>query len=274
MSKFLLIIFFLVIVQAQNIKTDFSHTLGKFSNAIAFTFINDDIIVLESENNQIVKFDVKGTLLNSNGGFGWQSAQFDEPSDVDSDLLKLYVADKNNNRIQIFDKDLNFISDISSDENNEFSFEYPTVCKISNSGDLYFLDSENLTLYKVNTSTFELFPQIDINNSIFPFENPGKFDLDQESNIHIIHNQQINIYDSFGNGLLSVNLDFSPKNISINNDFILINTDTKIFYSNLYPEINFKELISTDDKIIQCHINNSKIYILHRNKISVFDFEK
>lgn len=274
MRKFLLIIFFFVLVRAQNIKVDYSHSIGKFSSAIALTFVNENLVVLESDNNQILKFDVSGNLLKSNGGFGWQPAQFDEPTDIDSDLLKLYVADKNNNRIQIFDKDLNFISTISSGDNNELDFEYPNVCKISNSGDLYFLDSENLILYKLNTSSLEITPQININNSIFPFENPGKFDLDFESNIHIIHNQKIYVYDSFGNGLQSFDLDFSPVNISINNDYILINSDSKVYISNLYPEIKFQELISSEVKILQSHIKNSKIYLLHSNKISVYNFEK
>jgi len=82
---------------------------GKFSNAVSFS-INPvgSIYITDADKNEIIKLDTLGNELNRIGGYGWNPAAFDFPADIFAQTLKVYVADKNNNRIQVFDKDLNF----------------------------------------------------------------------------------------------------------------------------------------------------------------------
>ncbi len=60
-------------------------------------------------NNEIVKLDTLNNALKSIGGYGWSNSTFDEPVDIYATDLRVYVTDKNNNRVQVFDKDLNFL---------------------------------------------------------------------------------------------------------------------------------------------------------------------
>ncbi|MFA8344046.1 MAG: NHL repeat-containing protein [Rhodothermaceae bacterium] len=274
MKKILIFLAFTVLIHSQDIKLNYLKSFGEFNDAVGFTILNNNVIVLEAEKSRILKYNSAGELIKTNGGFGWDSARFDEPSDIDSDLLKIYVCDKNNNRIQVFDKDLNFISIFTSGENGAADFEYPSVCKVSNPGDLFFLDSENKSVFTLNVPTNEYREIININNSNFSFEDPGYFDLDASSNIYVIHENKLYIYDQFGNGLTSFNLNFTPKNIFINRGFIFINTETEIYYSPLYPNFVFKKIDIKEKDIVKCSVVESKLYLLLKNKVKVYSIEK
>ena len=113
--------------------------------------LSGNIFVSDIGLNTITKFDSTGKIIINIGGFGWEESTFDEPIDIVTNTLSLYVADKNNNRIQRFDKDLNYISEFSGKKDNgKIEFGYPTCIDISSIGDLYILDSDNYRILKFN----------------------------------------------------------------------------------------------------------------------------
>jgi len=274
MKKIIFFFLFTIALQSQDIKLYYLKSFSGFNQAKGFVLINSNIVVLEGEKNRILKYNSDGKLIKTNGGFGWNSAHFDDPVDIDADLLKVYVCDKNNNRIQVFDKDLNFISSFTSGKNGAVDFEYPSVCKISNPGDLFFLNSENRSVYILNVSSNQYREIINQNNSNFPFENPGYFDLDANSKIYLLHENKLYIYDQFGNGLNSFELDFTPENISINRNFVFLNTANKLYYSNLYPDLKFKKMPLIEKGIVKSILSGSKFYILKKNKVKIYKIEK
>ena len=83
-------------------------SFGDFSNTASF-YINSagNIYITDSGNNQVFKYDTLGNLLKETGGYGWKEDTFDDPVDIYATPLNIYVCDKNNHRIQRYDKDLN-----------------------------------------------------------------------------------------------------------------------------------------------------------------------
>jgi streptogramin lyase len=101
---------------------------------------NGDIFVSEGHgagNNRILKFTKDGKLIKTWGKLGTGPGEFDQPHALAFDSKgRLYVGDRNNNRIQVFDQDGNFISEMRQ-------FSRPSGIFIDKHDMLYVADSES-----------------------------------------------------------------------------------------------------------------------------------
>ncbi len=90
-------------------KYQLENKIGQFVNASSF-YVNPAgfIYVTDIRTDEITVLDTLGNLILNIGGYGWRQSAFDYPADIYADALKVYVVDKNNHRIQRFDKNLNF----------------------------------------------------------------------------------------------------------------------------------------------------------------------
>ena len=80
-------------------------SIGSFKNASAFYITSAGYLYVTDKNSdEVYKLDTLGNKLKDTGGYGWTEATFDQPSDVFATPLNVYVSDKNNHRIQRFDK--------------------------------------------------------------------------------------------------------------------------------------------------------------------------
>jgi hypothetical protein len=99
-------------VSTQLFETDslvFIKSFGNFQSAASFDIdLNGNFYVSDIEENNIVKLDSLGNEIVSIGGYGWSESSFDRPVSIITNTLSVYVADENNDRVQRFDKDLNF----------------------------------------------------------------------------------------------------------------------------------------------------------------------
>ena len=256
----------------------YQYSLGKFIEASSF-HINSAgfIFITDAGNNQVSKIDTLGKTLKEVGGFGWGDSQFDNPSNVYATTLNIYVADKNNHRIQRFDKDLNFISSLSTRENDDQNtrFGYPLACVISNQGDLFILDSENKRIVK-----FDLFGNFIQNFGGYDY---GKYSLsspidmagDRNNNIYVINGKKIFIYDSFGNGIGEMDGAEELTSIKIIFNNMTINSKDNIYYFDLNKGIGRPEKLTIDlsegaGDIKASFIFNSKLYVLSSKEIMVY----
>jgi len=115
--------------------------------------LSGTLYVSDTENHRILTFDGNGKPIDSIGGFGWEKDMFDTPLDIYAcSALDVFVADCNNNRIQRYDKDLNYISSLTSNESwdEALQFGYPRSVVNSIHGELLVLDGENNRLLKFN----------------------------------------------------------------------------------------------------------------------------
>jgi len=260
----------------------FNSSFGKFRNASSF-YINSAgfIYVSDIGSDEIYKLDTLGNMEKEIGGYGWDEEAFDDPVDVFATPLNVYVSDKNNHRIQRFDKDLNFISQLSARENAPLNeqFGYPLGCVTSSQGDLFILDSENKRIIK-----FDLFGNF-IQNfggyeaGEYMLNSPERLAISGNNNIYVLDGDDIKIFDQFGNGAAVFPAETKLNNIKIIFSNLTVNNEDGIFFADLKnPSLKLNKLILKDypedykekPEIICSLIFNDKLYILTSKEILVY----
>ena len=278
-TRFYMSILLLFLSLANNAQ-DFhlSNEIGHFTAANAFS-INQSgfIFVCDAGTNEIVKMDTLGNVLKTIGGYGRENYLFDEPADIFANTLNVYVADRNNDRIQIYDKDLNYLSTfstpLSGDEN--YSFRYPTGIAVYSQGDFFVLDSDNARILKFNFRG-ELQTAIGgYDNANYVFDNPKKIAMNGGGKIFVIDEAALVLFDTFGNFIKRQDLDFEPDNINIGSDFICLSADSTIYYSRIDNASANNFLFNSFEpglveKIENTAIFNSKLYLLTGTKILIY----
>lgn len=250
------------------------------ASAIA-TDIDNNVYVVETLKNRVLKFDSNGMLLTEWGMQGSGDGEFDMPGGIavesNNQLDKaVYVADKNNHRIQKFDLDGGFLGwmgkctdagpdndgDEEPDENN---------CDIDNQKSFGFRCSD-LSCSGLGPGSNE-----------GQFNNPTRLDI-EDLNLWVIDFQNKRLVsiqligqesiDSFG-GLEN------PVDLTLDQNTIFVADTEKIFYNkvNLLPNFEtfgtigegqgeFSELSGIDiDK------NQGKLYVVDLDRIQKFDIQ-
>ena len=86
---------------------------------------------------QVVKFDSTGKFIKAFGKWGNGDGEFDQPHALAFDSKGLlYVGDRNNNRVQVFDQDGNY-------KDKMYQFSRPSGIYIDKNDNLYVADSES-----------------------------------------------------------------------------------------------------------------------------------
>ena len=270
-------LFFLITTaSAQKFEPDTSY--GKFLNATSF-YINPAgfIYVTDSFTDEVYALDTLGNLMLKVGGFGWRETAFDDPVDVYADALKLYIADKNNNRIQRLDKNMNFNFQIYTrySDNEAERFGYPLSAVMSNQGDVYILDSENsrIVQFDIFGNFIRNFGGYDYGN--FALENPKQLAVSNKNDIYVIDGGEILIFDQYGNSLAKVSGTDNFISIRIIFDWMTLTTEDKFYVVNLRsPELILKEVLiensPSENSIVSSLIYNNKLFVLTKNQILVF----
>jgi peptidylamidoglycolate lyase len=87
-------------------------------------------------NSRVIKFSSDGNYLTSWGGYGTAPGQFDTPHSIVLDSQgQVYVADRGNSRLQIFDRNGKFIEEWKGS-----SLGRPWAVRISETGNLFLID--------------------------------------------------------------------------------------------------------------------------------------
>ena len=256
----------------------YNRSIGEFKDASSF-YINSAGIVFVTDDitNEVYQLDTLGNLIESIGGYGWDESAFDDPVDVFADPLKVLVADKNNNRIQRFDKNLNFILQIyTRDSDNESErFGYPVSAVTSNLGDVFILDSENKRILKFDP--FGKFIQTigGYDYGKYTLNDPKKLAISMENNIYVIDDNYVYIYDNYGTGIGELEINEEMISIRIIFNWLTLNSSEKIYFANLKSKdkmLNEAILTGIDDNqgIVSSLIFNGKLYVLTKKSILIF----
>jgi DNA-binding beta-propeller fold protein YncE len=101
---------------------------------------NGDIFVSEGHgagNNRVFKFTKDGKLIKTWGKLGTGPGEFDQPHALAFDSKgRLYIGDRNNNRIQVFDQNGTYLSEMRQ-------FSRPSGIFIDKNDMIYVADSES-----------------------------------------------------------------------------------------------------------------------------------
>lgn len=170
-----------------------------------------NIYIAEGLNRLIQKFDPNGNLIFEFGTQGSGDGEFGFPSAVALDSSgNIYVSDSNNdihtqenNRVQVFDSNGNFIFSFGATGSGDGEFMGPLDIVLDDFGNIYVADSRNHRIQKFDSN----------GNFIFKFGSSGTGDgefmipvdiaLDSSGNIYVAdaNNNRIQIFDSNGNFL-------------------------------------------------------------------------
>ncbi len=275
-KKLICLLSFQSLIIGQNFVLDYK--IGDFTSATAFSINSAGFIfVTDDGDNSLIKLDTLGNLIKEIGGYGWGESAFDTPSDVFATALNVLVCDKKNHRVQSFDKDLNFISELYTRESNDLQerFGYPLSCALSSMGDLFILDSENSRILKFDLfgSFIQNFGGFDA--GIFSLRKPKKIALSANDFVLVLDDSSVIAFDLFGNGKTKLSIPSSVTSIKVTSEMIILNDECDIYFKSVslddtpFNKIAFVGL-SRDEKIISADIFNNKLYVLTPNEISVF----
>ncbi|MGE5458004.1 MAG: NHL repeat-containing protein [Methanococcaceae archaeon] len=212
---------------------EYSARFGHFSGAVSFSYNSSGCFyVSDSETNEIFKIDTLGNVLKYTGGYGWDQGAFDNPAGVFATPLNLYAADRNNHRIEIFDKDLNFLSVIKTRDDaqqDEAVFGFPLGCVVSSFGDIFVLDSENKKIVKFNSAGQYTLRFGDYTSGSFALNNPKAIALSAENNIYVLDDSVLCVFDQFGAGLNKFRLENNINNINITFGTLILNSVDRLY---------------------------------------------
>ena len=274
--KFLLNLIIIITIPIFAQQPILSHQIGSFVNAEAFSISQSGFIyVTDSETNEIYKLDFNGAVLKYIGGYGWSQSSFDNPVDIFATTLNVYVTDENNDRVQFFDKDLNFISVFSSQNiaNPEYDFRYPTSAVVSPLGDLFILDSDNSRILKFDLNGNFSVEIGSYDAGSFALRNPTKFDISSDSKLFVLDGNEIKLFDQFGGGLHKFEIDSGAVNLQVESDVLCIAYPHKVKLFNLLNnERNMVDyLLDKSERVKDALVYKKQLYVLTANTILVYN---
>ncbi len=166
--------------------------------------LEDNIYIADTGNHRVLKCNLQGELLREVGGFGFGEQQFDRPVEVwAGNGLDVLVADYNNQRLQRYDKDLNFISSYSSNETlgESLRFGYPAAAALSAQGELFVADHEFNRVLRFDAFGSPKASFGDFNWGEGRLERPAKIFISRRNEVWVSDSLRpaIIVYDTFGN---------------------------------------------------------------------------
>lgn len=118
---------------------------GEFGNPADVAVDGDgNLLVADTGNNRIQKFNQKGMFICAWGSIGKSGGQFDHPTGVTVDRNgQIWVADTNNHRIQEFTSDGKFILQWGVEGKENAQFDNPSGIAVDGNGNVYVADTWN-----------------------------------------------------------------------------------------------------------------------------------
>ena len=105
-----------------------------------------------SSRHKLQKFTSTGELIKCVGRKGGKEGEFDDPRGLTLRDNLVYVCDRNNNRIQVFDLDLNFVRSIGSHGSGRGEFDAPSDVKFDTAGNMYVAEWGNKRVQVMDSS--------------------------------------------------------------------------------------------------------------------------
>ena len=154
--------------------------------AISVDGTSNEVYVGRSVSNEVHIFDDNGNPLHTFGSSGSGDGEFDWIWDIAIDDKYIYVSDRYNHRVQIFNKsDRSFLTSVGENGAGDGQFNLPAGLAIGSDHQLYVADTNNgriqLFTFDSGTSTWSYHSQLSITA-------PVSLHLEEDtSGAHILH---------------------------------------------------------------------------------------
>ena len=114
--------------------------------------VDDTDNIYVSSLHKLQKFTSSGELFKCIDRKGSKEGEFNDPRGVTIHSNQVYVCDKDNHRIQVFDLDLNFICSIGSRGSGRREFDRPYDVSFNTAGNMYVVEFSNNRVQVMDSS--------------------------------------------------------------------------------------------------------------------------
>ncbi len=250
-----------------------------FQNAVSISPDNlGQIYILDNKANQVIKLNENLVEVKRNGKQGWSEGLFDTPTSIDASTgLDIFICDGKNNRIERFDRNLNYISSLVTNLTTflpQYQFNTPISSILMNSNDMYVFDKDNnrVVIFKDGLNPINSFGEYQNSNGRIA---EGKKMVKDKNNFIFIHDVGQNAvlkFDNFGSFMKKIKID-TIYSISVYNNNLYLLTNNKIYSYNIekntfddyYDLMEYKTISDFTDFVV---LNEEKYLILEKNKLS------
>ena len=177
---------------------------GEFRTPLGLAIDEEDrIYIADAGNNRVQVVDDAGNYIIEFGSRGWQTGEFDHPTDIALSFqrsYRLYVADTGNNRVQY----CNFVDRIFyplSESAEDVLLDRPEGIGIGRNGEVYVVDTGNHRWIEFNVAGVPVVARGNFGSGSEQLWNPTDLDVDSHGNVYIVDtgNHLIKKYDFSGN---------------------------------------------------------------------------
>ena len=230
-----------------------------------------NIYLLNADNNTLSLVSKEHLLVARVGSSGWQNDQFDRPAGLWArNGIDVFVADYGNHRIQRFDRKLNFVSSLSTRDNDDPDqrFGYPTDVAFSSLGDLFICDSENSRIVKVNrfTRVEKIFGGFDAGGG--RLQKPSKVEIGPKDCVYVLDGERIVVFDYFGNFLseLAPGIFQRPVTLLADKLGVVVADDDRIYrfdeQNRFTDSLPIESIAGSEVAVHSLSLSNTALYIL------------
>ncbi len=178
--------------------------VGQFRAPLGLTMDEQQrLYVADAGNNRIQVIGPTGGFITEFGGRGWQTGEFDHPTDVALGFqgsYRLYIADTGNDRVQF----CNFVDQIFyplPEIVDDILLDRPEGIGIGRNGQLYVVDTGNHRWIEFNATGVPVGAHGSFGRGREQLWNPTDLGVDSHGNVYVVDagNHLIKKYDFSGN---------------------------------------------------------------------------
>lgn len=171
--------------------------LGAFAsiakNPSAIHVAGESVAVIDK--NQLHAFNLDGENLFTIGRYGTSAGGFKDPNDVFVHKGQYYVADKGNNRVQVFAADGQFVEEIKAIQGGETLFVEVGPIAVDSQDNLYVADGSALGLIHVISKSRKKIASVGIKqDSIHKVNKYYALDIDKQDRLYVLAGSDFNDY--------------------------------------------------------------------------------
>lgn len=269
------------IVEEYNQTTDFSRSEAdlQFSvisdglrNAVSIDYVSTEnsLYIVEQGRNRILKLTTGGIRTDSVGTRGSGDSRFDAPSSIDAtNGLQVFVADRNNARIQVFERRLAYLSTITPPSDRQGInpvFFRPEAISVNSFGDIFVYDGESQQILKYDRNgRFQLVVSL----SVFDLETPLRSIQSFEDRLYLLERDRGLIHEITAQGGYR---GFSPASQGLKAMYIyedqiwgVTNNDLIVFNLNGRPIHRYSHNVTGN--VTGVAVSRSRVFILTANTL-------
>lgn len=151
---FIFLMFCLFSPELLEAQAELTPTGGYLEGAVSISVIpSGQIYLVEQNRHRFLVLTKNGIRVDSLGSQGSGDYRFAQPASIDAtNGLKIYVADKNNSRVQIYDRRFQYLSSVTEEKLDNHTRFSPVQLAVSSSNELFVYDDSEYVVHKFDSN--------------------------------------------------------------------------------------------------------------------------